>query len=58
MKQTGKRDKFFIRNIAYFQKIYDIMYPKYTKLLIAEYNHIPIAAAMPILHVIKSYRIE
>ena len=50
MKQTGKRDKFFIRNIAYFQKIYDIMYPKYTKLLIAEYNHIPIAAAMPILY--------
>ena len=50
MKKTGARDKFFIRDISYFQKIYDAMYPKYTKLLIAEYNNIPIAATLPILY--------
>ncbi|MDO5556322.1 MAG: peptidoglycan bridge formation glycyltransferase FemA/FemB family protein [Clostridia bacterium] len=50
MKKTGTRDNFFIRDISYFEKIYDAMYPKYTKLLIAEYNNIPIAATMPILY--------
>ena len=50
MKQTGKRDNFFIRNVSYFQKIYDIMYPSYAKILIAEYENTPIAVAMPICY--------
>jgi methicillin resistance protein len=50
MKETGKRDHFFIRNLSYFEKIYNIMYPGYTKLLMAEYENTPIAVAMPILY--------
>src|SRR5574344_81693 len=50
MKETGERDNFFIRDLSYFQKIYDVMSPKYAKLIIVEYEGTPIAAALPILY--------
>ena len=50
MKQTTKRDDFFLRSLSYFEKVYDNMYPNHVKLLIAEYNNIPIAATFPILY--------
>ncbi len=50
LKETSKRDHFFIRDIKYFEKIYDIMYPKFAKILIAEYDDKPIAVAMPIYY--------
>ena len=50
LKETDSRDKFFIRPIEYFEKIYDKMGQKHIKLLIAEYKGIPISAAMPIMY--------
>jgi len=50
MKTTGKRDEFFIRSLAYFEKIYDCMGKEHVKLLIAEYENEPIAAVLPILY--------
>lgn len=50
LKETSQRDSFFIRDIKYFEKMYDIMYPKFLKILIAEYENNPIAVAMPIYY--------
>ncbi len=50
LKETSKRDNFFIRDIKYFERIYNIMYPKFAKILIAEYEGNPIAVAMPIYY--------
>ena len=38
MKETGKRDNFFIRPIEYFEKIYDEMGEENVKLLISSYE--------------------
>jgi len=50
IKETGTRDNFFIRPFEYFENIWDAMYPKHVKLLIAEYENEPIAAVLPILY--------
>ena len=50
MKETGKRDNFFIRPMEYFENIWDAMSPKHVKLLIAEYENEPIAAVLPIMY--------
>lgn len=50
MLKTGKRDGFFIRPISYFEKIYDEMGPKHTKILLAEYEGKAIATVLPILY--------
>lgn len=50
MKETGKRDNFFIRDISYFKKLYDAMRPDHAKILIAEYENTPVAVAMPIYY--------
>ncbi len=50
LKETSQRDNFFIRDIKYFERIYDTMYPKFAKILIAEYEGKPIAVAMPIYY--------
>ena len=50
MKTTSLRDHFFIRPLSYFEKIYDEMGQEHVKLVIAEYENKPIAAALPILY--------
>ena len=50
MKETGSRDNFFIRPIEYFENIYASMGEEHVRIIIAEYNGIPIAVAMPILY--------
>ncbi len=50
MRETGKRDSFFIRPIEYFESIWDAMSSEHVKLLIAEYENEPIAAALPIMY--------
>lgn len=48
MKETGSRDNFFIRPLAYFEHIYDCMGPEHVKLIIAEHDGTPISAVLPI----------
>lgn len=48
LKETGQRDNFFVRDIEYFKRMYDIMAPKYLKILIAEFENKPIAVSMPV----------
>ena len=50
MVATGKRDGFFIRQISYFEKVYDEMGPEHVKILFAEYEGKPIATVLPILY--------
>ena len=51
MKETGSRDNFFIRQLSYFEKLYECMEPnKHVKLLIAQHEGNPIAAVMPIMY--------
>ena len=50
MLETGVRDNFLIRPLAYFEKMYDELAPNYMKLLIAEYQGNPIAAVIPIIY--------
>ena len=50
MKETSSRDSFIIRPIEYYKKIYTSMGKEHARLIIAEYEGIPIAAVMPIMY--------
>ena len=50
LKYTAKRDHFHIRDIAYYEKIFDTMSPEHIRVLIAEYKNEPIATAMSVFY--------
>lgn len=50
MKETGKRDNFYVRKKTYYEKVYKEMSKEHAKILIAEYKNTEIAAAMPIMY--------
>jgi len=50
MIETGVRDKFVIRSLGYFQKMYDIFAPDNLRLYMAYYNGQPIAGTIAILY--------
>lgn len=50
LKETSLRDNFFIRPLEYYERIYKCMGEKHVRIIIAEYEGIPIAASMPILY--------
>jgi len=50
MKVTEARDDFYVRPLWYFEKIWDEMYPRHLRLLIAEYEGTPISAVLPVIY--------
>ena len=50
LQETSKRDKFYIRDFTYYEKIYNEMGPEHVKIFIAEYNNIPISATMAVMY--------
>jgi lipid II:glycine glycyltransferase (peptidoglycan interpeptide bridge formation enzyme) len=51
MVETGKRDDFIIRSLAYFEKMYDELVPTgHMKLLMAYHENKPIAGIIPIMY--------
>ena len=55
MVETGKRDDFIIRSLAYFEKMYDCLAPNHMKLLMAYHEDKPIAGIIPILYGKKTW---
>ncbi len=55
MEETGKRDDFIIRSLAYFEKMYDCLYPEHMKLLMAYHEDKPIAGIIPIMYGKKTW---
>ena len=53
--ETGKRDGFIIRSLAYFEKMYDCLAPKHMKLLMAYHEDKPIAGIIPIMYGNKTW---
>lgn len=39
MNVTGQRDEFVVRNLDYFEKMYDVLAPEHLRLYMAYYNH-------------------
>jgi len=39
MDLTGQRDEFVVRNLEYFEKMYDVLAPDFLRLYMAYYNH-------------------
>lgn len=50
MQETGKRDRFGIRPLSYFEKMYDVLSPDNMKILMAYYDGKPIAGTIPIMY--------
>ena len=51
MQVTGARDKFAVHSLEYYQRAYELFYSKgHCELLLAEYNHQPLAALMVFAH--------
>lgn len=50
MKETGTRDHFAIRPLSYFEKMYDLMSPKYLRFYVAEHEGDIIAATIAIYY--------
>ena len=55
MIETGARDGFIIRPLAYFEKMYDCLGPEHMKLLMAYYEDKPIAGVIPIMYGNKTW---
>lgn len=55
MVETGKRDDFIIRSLAYFEKMYDCLAPNHMKLLMAYHEDKPIAGIIPIMYGKKTW---
>ena len=55
MVETGTRDKFIIRPLEYFEKMYDNMGPEHMKLLMAYYEGKPISGVIPIFYGNKTW---
>ncbi|MFR8103679.1 MAG: lipid II:glycine glycyltransferase FemX [Clostridia bacterium] len=55
MVETGARDGFIIRPLAYFEKLYDSLGPKHCKLLMADYEGQPISGVIEILYGNKAW---
>ncbi len=50
MKETGVRDEFIIRNLEYFEKMYDSLAPDHLRLYLAYYKGKIIAGTIPIVY--------
>lgn len=50
MQETGNRDNFLIRPLAYFEKMYDCMGKDYLRVIMADYNGKPISGAIAIYY--------
>ncbi|MDE5974627.1 MAG: peptidoglycan bridge formation glycyltransferase FemA/FemB family protein [Eubacterium sp.] len=55
LKHTAKRDKFYVHDISYYERIIDNFGPNNAKIFIAEYENEPIAAAMCIFYGNKTW---
>ena len=55
MIETGKRDGFIIRPLAYFEKMYDELGDKHMKLLMAYHEGKPISGVIPIFYGNKTW---
>ena len=55
MIETGARDGFIIRPLAYFEKMYDCLAPNHMKLLMAYYKGEPISGVIPIFYGNKTW---
>ena len=55
MIETGSRDRFIIRSLDYFEKMYDELAPKHMKLLMAYYEDKPISGIIPIMYGNKTW---
>ena len=55
MVETGARDGFIIRPLAYFEKMYDELGPEHMKLLMAYYEGKPISGVIPIFYGNKTW---
>jgi len=50
MIETGERDKFIIRSLNYFERMYDCLAPNHMQLLMAYHEEIPIAGIILIMY--------
>lgn len=55
MVETGARDGFIVRSLAYFEKMYDCLAPNHMKLLMAYYEDKPISGVIPIFYGNKTW---
>jgi len=55
MQITGERDKFMIRPLSYFEKMYDCLGPEHMKVLMAYYEDKPISGVIPIFYGNKTW---
>src|SRR5699024_8283442 len=55
MIETGARDGFIIRSLAYFEKMYDCLGPDHMKVLMAYYDGKPISGVIPIFYGNKTW---
>ena len=55
MVETGARDGFIIRQLSYFEKMYDELAPEHMKLLLAYYDGQPISGVIPIMYGNKTW---
>ena len=55
LTETGRRDGFLVRPLAYFQRMWDAMGPDHMALLLAWYDGRPIAGAIPIFYGNKTW---
>ena len=55
MIETGARDGFIIRSLAYFEKMYDCLGPDHMKVLMAYYDGKPISGEIPIFYGNKTW---
>ena len=55
MVETGERDKFIIRPLAYFEKMYDCLAPEHMQLLMAYHENTPIAGIILIMYGNKTW---
>lgn len=55
LAETGRRDGFIPRSLAYLQRVYDELGPQHTTLLMAYFEGVPIAGAMPIFYGNKTW---
>lgn len=50
LKYTAKRDNFCVRDMEYYEKIFDYMGAEHAKIFIAECENVPVAVAMSIFY--------
>ena len=55
MVETGERENFIIRSLAYFEKMYDELAPNHMKRLMAYHEDKPIAGIIPIMYGNKTW---